>query len=145
MELEYALLADAGQVSEGKTFILGGGITILWRQQYPAPIGCVLVMQLTHHRSESDTTHDIRVQFNDADGHPVIPELSGQLQVGRPPDHVPTNVPLGAPIVIPFPPLPALQRPGAYAVEILIDGRHVKSLPVAVAHPPQATLEPGAA
>lgn len=26
MELEYALLADAAQVSEGKTFILGGGI-----------------------------------------------------------------------------------------------------------------------
>jgi len=137
VELEYAMLADSAQVAEGKTFILGGGVSILWRSQYPAPIGCVLVMQLTHHRAEADSTHEIRVQFTDADGHPVIPELNGQLQVGEPPPNVPGNLPLGAPIVIPFPPLPALQRPGAYAVEILIDGRHVKSLPVAVAHPPQ--------
>jgi hypothetical protein len=32
--------------------------------------------------------------------------------------------------------VPVLQRPGAYSVEVLLDDRHVKSLPFAVAHPP---------
>jgi hypothetical protein len=32
--------------------------------------------------------------------------------------------------------MPVLQRAGAYSVEVLLDQRHVKSLPFAVAHPP---------
>jgi uncharacterized protein DUF6941 len=136
MELEYALLADAAQVADGKTYILGGGVTILWRGQYPAPLGVVLVAQLTYHRSEADTSHAIRIQVIDADGNPVLPEATGDLQVGGPAAGIPNNVPLGVPVLIPFPLLPVLQRPGAYSVEILLDGRHVKSLPFAVAHPP---------
>lgn len=140
MELDYALLADAAQVSQGKTFILGGGVSILWRQQFPSPLNVVLVAQLTHHRSEANTTHEIRVQVVDADGNPVLPEIQGQLELGAPAENIPRNVPLVAPMVIPFPPLPVLQRPGEYAVEILLDGRHVKSLPFAVAHPPPELL-----
>jgi hypothetical protein len=136
VELEYALLADAAQISEGKTFILGGGVTILWRAEYPAQLGVVLVAQLNYHRSEADTDHALRVQAIDADGNPILPEIRGDLRLGGPAAQVPTNVPLGVPILIPFPPLPVLQRPGAYSVEILIDDRHVKSLAFAVAHPP---------
>src|SRR6266852_8040537 len=106
MELDYALLADAAQVSQGKTFILGGGVSILWRQQFPAPLSVVLVAQLTHHRSEANTSHEIRIQVLDADGNPVLPEIQGQLEVGAPDEHIPRNVPLTAPLVIPFPPLP---------------------------------------
>jgi hypothetical protein len=40
-----------------------------------------------------------------------------------------------------FPPLPAVQRPGSYSVEILLDGRHLKSLPFTVAHPPPEFLQ----
>jgi hypothetical protein len=140
MELDYALLADSAQVAQGKTYILGGGVSILWRPQFPAPIGVSLVAQFTYHRSEANTNHEIRIQVMDADGNPVIPEIQGQLGIGPPEPHVPSGLQLVAPIVIPFPPLPVLQRPGSYAVEILIDGRHVKSLPFAVATPPPELL-----
>jgi Family of unknown function (DUF6941) len=136
VELEYALLADAAQVSEGKTFILGGGVTILWRPQFPAPLGVVLVAQLTYHRSEADTEHALKVQVIDADGNAILPEIQAELHVGGPAPGIPPNVPLGVPIIITFPPLPVLQRAGAYSVEILIDNRHVKSLSFAVAHSP---------
>jgi uncharacterized protein DUF6941 len=136
MELEYALLADAAQVSEGKTFILGGGVTILWRQQFPAPLGVVLVAQFTYHRSEAESDHTLRIQVIDADGNPVLPEIQGEMHVGEPTPGMPRNVPLGVPVLIGFPPLPVLQREGAYSVEIILDGRHVKSLSFAVAQPP---------
>lgn len=139
MELDFALLADAAQISQGKTYVLGGGVSILWRQQYPAPLGVVLVVQLTYHRTEIDTEHEVRIQVVDADGHPVLPEIGAQMHAGPPIPGAPSNVPLTAPFVLPLPPLPALQRPGAYAVEILVDGRHVKSLPFAVAHPTEQT------
>ena len=130
------MLADGAQVAEGKTFILGGGVTVLWRNQYPAPLGCVLVAQLTYHRTEADSDHTFKVQIIDADGNPVLPELHGEMHVGGPAPGVPANVPLGVPVVIGFPPLPVLQRAGSYSIEVVLDGRHVKSLPFAVAHPP---------
>ncbi len=141
MELDYALLCDAAQVSQGKTFILGGGVTILWRQQFPAQLGISLALQLTYHRTEAETDHELRFQVIDADGNPVLPEMGADLHVGGPVAGVPASVPLAAPIALQFPPLPALQRPGAYSVEILLDGRHLKSLPFSVAHPPAELLQ----
>lgn len=141
MELDYALLCDSAQVSQGKTFILGGGVTILWRQQFPAPLGISLVLQLTYHRTEAETDHQLRFQVIDADGNPILPEIGADLHIGGPAEGVPASVPLAAPLIVPFPPLPALQRPGSYSVEILLDGRHLKSLPFAVAHPPASLLQ----
>jgi hypothetical protein len=132
MELDYALLADAAQISQGKTYILGGGVSILRRSDFPAPVGVVLVMQFTYHRSEGEADHQLRIEFMDADGGAVLPEIHGELHVGGPQPDVPVNVPLVAPIVISFPPFPAIKRPGAYSVEILLDGRHLRSLPLAV-------------
>jgi hypothetical protein len=139
VDLDYALLADAAQISQGKTYILGGGVSILHRSDFPAQIGVVLVMQLTYHRTEAETDHQLRIQFMDADGNPVVPEIQGELHVGGPKEDVPMNVRLVAPIVIGFPPFPAIQRPGAYSVEILLDTRHLRSLPLAVVSqaPPQ--------
>jgi hypothetical protein len=50
VELDYALLADSAQVANGKTYILGGGVSILHRPQFPAPLGITLVVQLTSNR-----------------------------------------------------------------------------------------------
>src|SRR5215218_10847009 len=115
MELDYALLCDAAQISQGKTFILGGGVTILWRQEYPAPLGISIALQLSYHRTEADTDHELRLQVIDADGNPVLPEMGASFHVGGALPGVPGNVPLAAPVALPFPPLPALQRPGAYS------------------------------
>lgn len=136
MELDFALLADAAQVYEGKTSILGAGVSVLWRPHLPAPLGCVLVAQLSYHRTEADTDHLLRVQVMDADGNQVLPEITGQMHVGGPSPGVPGSVPLTVPVVIPFPPLLVLQRVGMYSVEILLDDRHVKSVSFGVAHPP---------
>jgi hypothetical protein len=73
MELDYALLADSAQVSEGKTYILGGGVSILHRTQFPAPLGITLVLQLTYERTEIEQPHELRVVVMDADGNPVLP------------------------------------------------------------------------
>jgi hypothetical protein len=139
MELDYALLADAAQVSEGKTFVLGGGVSILWRTQYPASLGISLVSQFTIDRSEAGTEHTVRIQVVDEDGNPLLQEIRGEIRVELPPPEarIPRNVPLAVPLVIPFPDLPVVQRSGAYAVNILLDDRHVKTLPFASAHPPQ--------
>lgn len=136
MELDYALLADAAQVSEGKTHILGAGVSILFRDQFPAPLGFVLVCQFTYERTEADSDHTIRFVVMDDDGNPLLPDIEGQMHVGAPAPALPRNVPLVAPLALGFPPLPVLQRTGEYAVQVLLDGRHLKTLPFAVVATP---------
>ena len=136
MELDYALLADAAQVSQGKTYILGGGVSILYRDQYPAPLGVALVFQLIYERTEADTDHQLRIVVMDADGNPILPDIQGEIHMGPPGENLPANVALVAPVVIGFPPLPVIQRPGPYQVQILLDGRHLKTLPFAAARSP---------
>jgi hypothetical protein len=135
VELDFALLADSAQVSQGKTYVLGGGVSILWRSQFPAALNVVLVVQLAYHRSEVDTQHVLRVKVVDADGASVIPEVQATIQLGPAAPGAPSNVPLTVPLVLAFPPAPSLQAAGAYAVDLLLDDRHVKSLAFAVAEP----------
>jgi hypothetical protein len=141
MELDYALLADSAQVANGKTYILGGGVSILGRGQFPAPLGVTLVLQMTYDRTEANTDHEIKVIVMDADGNNILPEMTGQFRVGPGRPRMPRNVPLVAPLVLGFPPLPVLQREGAYDVRILLDGRHLKTLPLAVIRAEQAPEE----
>jgi hypothetical protein len=138
VELDYALLADSAQVSEGKTYILGGGVTILWRSEFPAPLGFSIVCQFTYERTEADTEHTIRFVIMDADGNKLIPDIEGSMRLGPPAPHIPSNVPLAIPLVVALPPAPVVQRPGAYQVQILLDSRHMATLPFSAAHPPQA-------
>lgn len=141
MELDYALLADSAQIAGGKTYILGGGVSLLYRHELPAALGVTLVIQLTYELTEADSDHKIRIVVMDADGNPILPEIQGDMHVGPPREGLPRGVPLIAPFVIGFPPLPVIQRAGEYAVDILIDGRHLKRLPFAVTtnRPPQST------
>jgi hypothetical protein len=132
MELEYAFLADAAQVSDGKTYVLGGGVSVLWRDTFPAPLGFAIVCQFTYHRTEADSEHDVRFVIMDADGNAVLPDITGQLRVGQPGPGAPRNVPLVVPLVIVIPAVPVVQQAGDYGVDVLLDGRHVKNLPFAV-------------
>jgi hypothetical protein len=136
MELDFALLADSAAVYEGKTSILGGGVSVLWRPQLPAPLGVFLVAQVSYHRTEVDTEHILRIQVMDADGNAVVPEISGEMRPGPPLEGIPANVPLTIPVVVPFPPVPVLQRTGMYSIELLLDDRHVKTVSFGVAQPP---------
>ena len=132
MQLDYALLADSAQVSEGKTYILGGGISILWRQEFPAILGFSLVAQFSYERTEASGTRQITFVVIDADGNRVIPDIQGELRLGETRPDLPRNVPLVAPLIVSFPQAPVIERDGAYDVQILIDGNHVKTLPFAV-------------
>jgi hypothetical protein len=142
VELDYALLADSAQVANGKTYILGGGISILRRQQFPAPLGITLVVQLTYERTEAEQPHELRVVVMDADGNPILPELRASMTVGPPAEGIPRGVPLVAPIALGLPPVPVLQRPGSYQVQVLVDNRHLKTLPFAVVRLEQGQAPP---
>src|SRR5579862_3770405 len=123
---------------------MGGGVSVLYRERYPAPLGVVLVMQLAFHVQEANSSHMLRVDVTDADGHPVFPAVEGRMVVGDPPPPGPLRQrPITSPSRVPLPADAMLPHPGVYQINILVDGRLMKSLPfAAVDQPPWWFLPP---
>jgi hypothetical protein len=114
------LLADAAQEVGGKLYVLGGG----WSSTAsPAPPMAVAV-KVEVPWDRSNHKHHWRLALVDADGRPVrlrddrTVEVSGELEVGRPPG-LPEGTPLDAPLVVSFGPLSLL--PGRYEWRLEIE------------------------
>ncbi len=132
MKLSYALLADFAQVEGGKVFIFGGGITILWREEFPAPMGVTVVLSLAYNNVEAGSERALKLQINDADGKAVAPPLEAGFRLPARAEGIPTSVPLEAVFAVNVASnVPIIPADGNYVVELMVDGNHIKSLPFA--------------
>jgi hypothetical protein len=138
MEID-AFLCDHAEVADGKLFINGAGINILWSGPdgpHLANVAVATVIRVPWTSTNED--HTIRVQLLDEDNHQVFPaapnlpeqaspiELTAGFNVGRPPQ-LPHGDSQTVPLAFGFNmPLPRL---GAYVFVISIDGDEMKRLP----------------
>jgi hypothetical protein len=81
VQLDFALLADSAQVSEGKLFINGGGVSILWKSDLPAVMRVSLVLQLSFDSDEVNSAHELSINHA-APGRDASQVLRGQLTIG---------------------------------------------------------------
>lgn len=130
MNLAFAVLADYVADGNGKLYI-SGTFDVFNVQQFPVALpsaGLAIKIAGTHGESGS---HKFSVSLRDEDGQLVVPQLSGEFQM------MPGKFAKGAP--------PAFQvammfnglqfaKPGTYEFEIMVDGRHLGSVPFYVVH-----------
>jgi hypothetical protein len=127
-----ALLCDAVNVREGLLFVIGGGVTRLWRPTYPAELGVDLALMIWLDPSEAEQDIAFSVVVKGADTGVVIASAEGSFKSSR------ANTP-GADLSVPL--ALDLRRvvipaPGAYVAEIRA-GTLVRPLHfVAAAEPP---------
>lgn len=125
MQVTAAFLCDAASVREGLLHVLGGGITRLWRQEFPGPLGVSVALLLELHRQELDRPHELNIIVMGEDGQQVA-EVKGGFQAPASP-----NLEVHERQLIPMTlDLRAAEVPaaGAYTVDISIDGEHRRSL-----------------
>lgn len=133
MQVE-ALLCDAATVREGLLHVLGGGITRIWRPQFPAPLNVDLALVLTLVPAEAQERHRLRVLVLTADGTQLA-ETRAEFGLGALPPNLQPGERLIAPVVLPLRPV-QLPGPGTYSVEVLIDGQLQRSFTFVAAPPP---------
>jgi len=114
------LLCDAAQVSGGKLFILGGGLSVTG----PKPQPLALALQITVPWDRANVQHQWRIQLFNEDGHPVAVKdkpvlIQGRFEAGRPPGLRPGS-PLGVSLAITLTPLP-LPAGSSYAFGLTIN------------------------
>jgi hypothetical protein len=126
MRVDCALLCDAATVREGLLHILGGGVTRINRDEYPAPLGTTLALRVMIHPTETADAHAMQVLLLSADGARVA-ELGIGFGVSDPTVLSPGEE-ASIPMVLPLTNV-GLETPGAYSFELLIDGIHQVSVP----------------
>lgn len=127
MEIEYALLADAAQQSsDGKLYVMGGGIGTIGAKTFPTIHPTMsLVLKLQLHPSECDREHRLEVQLWDADGQSIGTGVNGAFNVPRSPEGRLAYAQMILNIL-----QARFEKPGDYAFHIIVDGQHVKTLPL---------------
>ena len=115
MDIRVATLCDFAQVREGLLFVSSAGITRVYRESFPAPIGVMLALVLEMSPVEAAEPNKIRVRVEDADGRKLA-EMVGELQVKLGSGHDPGEL-VNVPFVADFRAM-KLPSPGRYQVAI---------------------------
>lgn len=116
------LLCDSAQVSGGKLFILGGGLSAIG----PKPQPLAIALHLTIPWDRANIPHQWRIDLLTEDGQPVTVNdnpvvIQGKFEAGRPPGLRPGS-PLGVSLAINLTPLP-LTSGASYTFALTIDER----------------------
>jgi len=127
--IDFAFLADAAEAEPGRKFyVLGGGIDVIAGPSVPlVHPHLALLMRFLVHPTEVGLPHHLEVHLIDADGHEMakldgVLETAGEGQPGRP---IAVNVVINMANT-------RFEQPGDYAVEILMNNQHQKSLPLRI-------------
>jgi hypothetical protein len=137
MELDFAVVADAANVSqEGKLNILGIFDTI-WGREFPVRHASMVFVLRVKADFTDQGDHTLEVRLIDADGKQLF-RAEGPMQVpsGAPGRPVKPHVILGLSGV-------SFAVAGDYSFEVIIDGHHLRSVPLHVMQaptPPDAKL-----
>ena len=131
MDISAAFLCDFAEVREGLLMAVGGGITRLWRDQYPASIGASLAMLVDLSPSDLNVKHDIVAAIQGPDQ--PVGELRVEFQTGGGQD-LQAGESVVAPLAIDLRPV-QLPGPGSYSINISIDNEFVRAVSF-VAQPP---------
>jgi len=125
--LDFAFLADAAEAEPGRKFyVLGGGIDSIGAQSFPVVHPHMsLVMRLLVHPMEADHPHSLDIRLIDTDGRELT-KLEGTFSAdagNRGGREAAINITLNFQNT-------RFERAGDYSLELLVNGQHLKSLPL---------------
>lgn len=128
-EVSAAFLCDYASVREGLLHILGGGITRIWRDEFPSPLGVGLAVMFELHRMELGRPHEVAIEIRDEDGASLA-----EIRGGFGADSIPAIGPhekILVPLAIGLHGL-QVQKHGDYEATIAVDGQYKRTLQFAV-------------
>ncbi len=120
LSLDYLLVADSGDVVNGKLYLLGGGWDRLTVPQLPGTptVPFTVAVGIDVPWSLTNQKHRFSLDVCDADGGEVAQLVGGEFEVGRPP-----GLRAGTPqrFQITVPAQPPFSAPGRYVIRCSVD------------------------
>ena len=126
MEIEIFALCDAATDYGGKLNLLGTFDFIRTKQLPATHPHCAVALRVRFERIE-EGDHRVRISIVDDDGKSISPNVDGNIGVKCPPNlsSICANMVLNINGM-------KFEKPGRYSVDLAIDNRHEKSLPLTI-------------
>jgi hypothetical protein len=85
VRVEWLILADAAQISQGKLYLLGAGWDILHvNTDFPVQQHLAVAVAFRVPWDETNQRHPVEIEIQDQDGRQLF-KAGGEIEVGRPP------------------------------------------------------------
>lgn len=126
MDIEVFTLCDAATDSGGKLNLLGAFDSIFTKSLPAVHPQCAIALRLRFSRIEAGK-HKIKISLIDADGKPVVPPFDAEMNVA----FKGGEASLAANVIMNLQRL-QVREEGEYSIDLAIDGRHEKSVPLLV-------------
>ena len=126
MEVQVAVLCDAATDYGGKLNLLGAFDTIMAPKLPAVHPQCSVALRVVFNRVE-EGPHKLRISFVDDDGRAIMPaiDIPADVVFGGEASILSRNFILNIQHL-------KFEKPGHYAIEVAIDGRHEASIPLQV-------------
>lgn len=89
MEIEFFIIADAVEAVNGKLYVIGGAWDRYNAPAYPSPARLGVAAGILVDWNETNLKHALQVSIMDEDAKKIVPDINGQVEVGRPPGSTP--------------------------------------------------------
>lgn len=126
MDIEVFVICDAATDSAGKLNVLGAFDSLLARTVPVMHPQCTVALRMRFARVE-EGDHKIKISLVDADGRPVVPDLDAgmHVQFRGPESSLAANMIMNLQRV-------QFKTAGEYSVNLAVDGRFERAIPLAV-------------
>ncbi|MCO5050914.1 MAG: hypothetical protein M9920_01240 [Verrucomicrobiae bacterium] len=130
MNIQVAVLCDAATNDNEKLSLLGAFDTIYARELPAIHPQCAVALRITF-SSADEGSHQLRLNFVDADGRSIMPPLDFPVEVSLPDDlHFGTRN-----FILTIQQL-KFDAPGVYSMDVIYDGQVRTNIPLLVRHVP---------
>jgi hypothetical protein len=137
MDIQVAVLCDAATDNNSKLNILGTFDTIYAAHLPVTHPQCSIAIRMTFSKAE-EGSHKVTLNFMDEDGKPVMPPIPAMPVEVAVPDE---TMFLSRNIIVNIQKL-RFEKEGLYSIEIALDGRQERSIPLLVKVAPQLRASP---
>ncbi len=133
MRVNTALLCNYAEVRENLLYLVSGGITRIYRTEYPSPLNVCLALVIELHRTEREKLHELLVDIIDEDGKLVAKIQGGFQQTSG--EGVEFHEATFMPVVFDLRNV-TVEHAGWYETNINVDGNQLQSLRFRLGPPP---------
>jgi hypothetical protein len=126
MNVQIAVLCDAATDYNGKLNLLGTFDTVLTQQMPAVHPQCSVALRIVFDKIE-EGAHKVKMNFVDEDGRFIMPSIEMPFEVALPPE----ASFLARNFIVNIQQL-KFDKPGQYAIDLAINGRHETSIPLQV-------------
>jgi len=139
MELDYALLAEkAARLSDNRLVVFGGDVDSIESPLCPAIFQCSLAARLLLKPDEPLEGHAFSIEITSVAGERK--QISEPQKLNTTRNEKYPNLAAGAALIIGM--TIVFGKPGIHYLHLMVDGREVKSWPLAVNIPDEPTIPP---